>query len=113
MFSWKFSWSTVLVLICSPVFWEALSRSFANVALGAASDWLEPKVSVPVAVVAPQPRPAALLDALEPLLPPPQAASSALPPSAAPSPRPPRRTPRRLSAATDGGTIRARYSASD
>src|SRR3954451_1706333 len=106
MFSWKFSWLTVLILICRPVFFEASSRSFAYTAFGCASDWLEPNVTVPPAEDAPP-----LLVALEVL--PPHAASRAATPPAAPSPRPPRSTDRRLRAATDGGTRRARYSASD
>src|SRR4051812_32807044 len=102
MFSWKFSWSTVLTLICRPVFFDASSRSLAYTSFGCASDWFEPNVTVPPADD--EPPPLVELD-----VPPPQAASRA----AALRPRPPPSTERRLSAATDGGTSRARYSASD
>src|ERR671933_1292393 len=105
MFSWKFSWLTVLIFSWTPVFFDASSSSLAATAFGAASDEFDPNVTVPPADEPPPPPP---LDELV-LLPPPQAASKA---AAAPAPRPPRSTERRLSAATDGGTSRARYSAS-
>src|SRR3954468_7979462 len=103
MFSWKFSWLTVLILVWTPVFCVASAISLAKTSFGAASEAFDPNVTVPPADEEPPP-PLAELD-----VPPPQAASRA---ALAPKPRPPRSTERRLSAATDGGTSRARYSAS-
>src|SRR6478609_7815672 len=102
MFSWKELWSIVLILTVIALFalWKA-SITLWTAAFGTASDWLEPRVTVPVAL---------LDDEDEP--PPPQAASSAGAASSVPAPSAPLSTLRRLTPRTDAGTRLARYSAS-
>src|SRR5690348_430569 len=101
MFSWKELWSMVLILTVSPelALWKA-SMTDWTAALGTASDWLDPRVTVPVAAPPPAPPP------------PPQAASTEGTTRRVLAPRAPRRMVRRLTPRTEGGTRPARYSAS-
>ena|SRR6476469_2604379 len=106
MFSWNELWSIVLIFTVSPLFafWKASITDW-TAALGVASDWLEPRLTVPVAGAVPPPL---LPDGLLLL----HEASSGGAARRAPAPRAPRRTDRRDTPAAEEGTMRARYSAS-
>src|SRR5215207_5813101 len=104
MFSWKVLWSTVLILTVVPEFALEKASMYALTApLGTGSDWLEPTVTVPdtAPVGTPEPPELSELHAARPPA-----------PSRAPTPRAPRSRVRRSTPRTEGGTMRARYSAS-
>src|SRR5438552_15404099 len=97
MFSWKVLWSIVLILTETALvaLWNA-SISAWTAAFGTASDWLDPRLTVP--------------EAAPVLVPPfpPQAASSDGAASSVPAPRAPRSRVRRLTPPTEAGTRLAR-----
>src|SRR5688500_5147685 len=90
----------VLILTVSPVlaFWKASATDW-TAAFGTASDWFEPRDTVPVATPEVPPSPL-------------HAASNDGAAKRVPAPSAPRRMVRRLTPRTDGGTRLARYSAS-
>ena len=107
MFSWNVLWSTVLILTVLPdEVWKAATCAASDF-LGVASDEYEPRVIVPLADPP--------LAAAPPLLLLPQAARRPGMLRAAAPPTAPLNSVLRFSdvAATDVGTIRAKYSASD
>src|SRR3954453_12236351 len=106
MFSWNVLWSMVLIFTVRPLlaFWNA-SMTDCRAALGAASDELEPRLTVPVAGAVPPPPPPLGEELLH-------AARRGGAARGAPAPRAPRSSVRRDIPAVEVGTRRARYSAS-